>query len=134
MIAKPPGFVNRSPRLLLQTEGLSVAAASVLAFHQSGASWWLFLSLFLAPDLSIFFYLSGSRLGAAAYNAVHVYHGPLLLIGLATLSGAQTAFAIALIWSAHIGIDRALGFGLKYSDSFRFTHLGPIGAPAMEKV
>ncbi|HTV32178.1 MAG TPA: DUF4260 domain-containing protein [Methylocella sp.] len=127
MISEPPGFVNYAPRRLLQAEGLFVAAASILAFSRSGASWWFFAALILAPDLSILFYLFGARLGAFAYNTVHVYLGPLLLLGHATLSGSPTALAIALIWSAHIGIDRALGFGLKYRDGFRSTHLGRIG-------
>jgi hypothetical protein len=34
---------------------------------------------------------------------------------------------IALIWANHIGIDRMLGYGLKYAEGFRFTHLGRIG-------
>jgi Domain of unknown function (DUF4260) len=73
MIAKTPGFVNGAPRLLLRAEGLAVALASIMAFSRSGASWWLFAALILAPDLSILFYLAGSRLGAASYNAVHTY-------------------------------------------------------------
>ena len=64
MIAKTPGFVNGAPRLLLRAEGLAVALASIVAFSRSGASWWLFAALILAPDLSMLFYLAGPRLGA----------------------------------------------------------------------
>jgi hypothetical protein len=35
--------------------------------------------------------------------------------------------AARLILGAHIGFDRALGFGLKLPTSFRDTHLGRIG-------
>lgn len=127
MIAKSPGFVNGVPRLLLRAEGLAVALASAVAFSQRGESWWLFAALFLAPDLSMLFYLVGPRLGAIFYNAVHVYHGPIILLGLAVALAAPKGVAIALIWSAHIGLDRLLGYGLKYGDRFTSTHLGRIG-------
>jgi hypothetical protein len=130
MIAKTPGFVNGAPRLLLRAEGLAVALASIMAFSRSGASWWLFAALILAPDLSILFYLAGSRLGAASYNAVHTYLGPIVLFVAAAALAAPTGIALALIWSAHIGIDRVLGYGLKYGDGFTSTHLGRIGRQA----
>jgi hypothetical protein len=130
MINKPPGFVNGAPRLLLRAEGLAVATASIAAFNWSGASWWLFAGLFLAPDLSMLFYLAGPRLGAVAYNAVHVYLGPVVLLGGAMALAAPACLAAALIWCAHIGFDRALGFGLKYDEGFAFTHLGRIGSHA----
>jgi len=130
MIAKTPGFVNGAPRLLLRAEGLAVALAAIMAFRWSGASWWLFAALILAPDLSILCYLAGPRLGAVAYNAVHIYLGPLLLFGVAAAIAAPIAKAAALIWCTHIGIDRLLGYGLKYSDGFTSTHLGRIGRQA----
>ena len=43
------------------------------------------------------------------------------------VSGLPAAMAGALIWIAHIGFDRALGYGLKYATGFRDTHLGRIG-------
>jgi hypothetical protein len=127
MIAKAPGFVNGAPRLLLRAEGLAIALASIAAFSSIGASWRLFAALVLAPDLAILFYLAGPRTGAFAYNAVHVYLGPLALLGAAVALAAPTGVAVALIWSAHIGFDRALGYGLKYGEGFAFTHLGRIG-------
>ena len=39
--------------------------------------------------------------------------------------------SLAMIWLAHIGIDRALGYGLKYQTGFAFTHLGRIGKDAV---
>ena len=130
MIAKTPGFVNGVPRVLLQVEGFAVALASIVAFSWSGASWWLFAAFILAPDLSILCYLAGPRIGAIAYNTVHVYLGPVILFGAATALAMPTGIALALIWSAHIGIDRMFGYGLKYGDGFTFTHLGQIGRQA----
>lgn len=127
MITKTPGFVNGAPLVLLRLEGLAVAIASIVVFSGCGASWQLFAELILTPDLSILFYLAGPRIGAAFYNAVHIYLGPIILLGVSAAAGASAGIAAALIWSAHIGIDRALGFGLKYGGGFALTHLGRIG-------
>jgi hypothetical protein len=37
----------------------------------------------------------------------------------------RTTLLLSLIWTAHIGFDRLLGFGLKYSNRFKDTHLNP---------
>ncbi len=127
MIAKPPGFVNGAPLVLLRAEGLAVAILCIVIFSQSGASWWLFAALILVPDLSMCFYLVGPRGGAIAYNALHAYLGPVALLGASAALAAPAGISIALIWGAHIGIDRALGFGLKYQEAFNSTHLGRTG-------
>lgn len=125
-----PGGVTGGPKLLLRLEGLALAGAAVTLYAHSGSSWWLFALLLLAPDLSFLGYLAGPRAGAAAYNAVHTELVPIAL-GLAS-AALESAFAlkIALIWLAHIGLDRALGYGLKYGAGFGFTHLGRIGKDA----
>jgi hypothetical protein len=130
MSTKTPSFVNGSPLLLLRLEGLAVAALSILAFSRSGASWWLFTALILVPDLSMLSYLVGPRVGAQFYNAVHDYLGPIVLFGVSAALALPAGLPVALIWSAHIGSDRALGYGLKYSDGFTFTHLGRVGRQA----
>lgn len=112
-----------SPRLLLRLEGLVAALLAVMVYREIGASWWLFAGLFLVPDVSIPAYLGGKRIGAAAYNAVHTYAVPALVFGLGFLLESRGAMAVGLIWIAHIGLDRVLGFGLKYSTGFRDTHL-----------
>jgi hypothetical protein len=130
MITKPPSFVNGAPLLFLRAEGFAVALLCVAAFSRSGASWWLFAALILVPDLSICFYLAGPRAGATAYNAVHTYLGPVALLSAAVVLAMPAGIWIALIWAAHIGIDRTLGFGLKYPDAFSSTHLGGISSRA----
>lgn len=112
-------------RFWLRLEGLTVAVLAVLIFARAGHSWLLFAVLFLAPDLSLIGYLAGPRHGATVYNLVHSYAGPLLL-GMALLSAGE-AVAVPLAWAAHIGVDRLLGFGLKYPSGFANTHLGRIG-------
>lgn len=121
------GAVSGGVRAALRLEGLAVLLASVAAYAQLGAGWGAFAMLFLVPDLSFLGYLAGARTGALAYNIAHAYVGPVALLALGALGDLPVALAIGLIWSAHIGFDRMLGYGLKYASGFAATHLGRIG-------
>jgi Domain of unknown function (DUF4260) len=121
------GAVTGGARALLRLEGFLLFAAMVLLYAQRGGPWWLFLVLFLAPDLSFAAYLSGARIGSVAYNAVHTTAGPIALLIAGFAFDQALAISFASIWLAHIGIDRALGYGLKYSGGFGLTHLGRVG-------
>jgi len=112
-----------NPKPLLQIEGATILVASVAAYHFDHGSWWLFAVLFLAPDLSMIGYALNVRAGAVCYNAAHTYTAPALLVVIAHLSGYTTGLSLSLIWIAHIGFDRLLGFGLKYPSRFKDTHL-----------
>ncbi len=105
------GFAD--PTVLLRVEGGVLLALGVLLYWLDGGSWLLFALLFLAPDLSALGYLGGRRVGAAAYNVFHTYAGPVLLAAYGLLGGGQMAISVALIWSAHIAMDRLLGYWLK---------------------
>lgn len=117
-------------RIWLRAEGLATLAIAVVLYARADYSWALFAILFLAPDVSFTGYLAGPRLGAAAYNSLHSYVGPLLLAGV--LLAADGSLAVPLIWGAHIGFDRVLGYGLKYPSGFTDTHLGRIGRARTE--
>jgi len=118
------GFVTGGVRTLLRLEGLAAFAIAVAIYAHAGFSWGAFALFFLAPDLSMLAYLAGPRAGAIGYNLVHTYVLPLLL----TLGGFASAVPVAaaggLIWIAHIGLDRLIGYGLKYPTAFGDTHLG----------
>ena len=75
------------------------------------------------PDLSMVGYLAGPRIGSVVYNLAHIYLWPLALIALASFTSSTLIMQLALIWSAHIGMDRMLGYGLKYPTAFKDTHL-----------
>jgi hypothetical protein len=121
------GQVTGSVKILLRLEGLTLFLGMVVLYAVWGGSWWIFGTLFLVPDLSFAAYLAGPRIGAIAYNAVHSYMAPVVLLTLGFGFAAPLTLSIAMIWLAHIGIDRALGYGLKYPGGFGFTHLGRIG-------
>ena len=112
------------PRALLHLEGAAVLLLATAAFFRLGHPWWVFLLLLLAPDVSLLGLLAGPRAGASIYNAVHTMVGPLALLGGGWwLAGGQSAaVAVALVWLAHIGLDRMVGYGLRYPDSDQRTH------------
>ena len=112
---------------LLRAENAALAALAVGAYWQSGASWWLFAALILVPDIAFIGYLRGPKVGAVVYNAAHSWIGPVLLGAAGSLWREPLAVTVALVWAAHIGIDRALGYGLKRESGFSDTHLGRIG-------
>ena len=111
----------------LRLEGLAVAVLSAVLYARSGANWWLFAALWLVPDLSMIGYQAGPRWGARCYNAVHSYLLPVALAVAGLLLGRAAWLPFALIWFNHIGVDRLLGYGLKYPDGFGFTHLSRLG-------
>lgn len=121
------GFVTGQPRAWLRAEGLLILAVAAILYARSDASWATFAILFFAPDLSFLAYLGGAKVGAALYNTVHSYVPPLAAI--LTLLLLHEPVALPLIWLAHIGVDRALGYGLKYPSGFQDTHMGRIGRP-----
>jgi hypothetical protein len=108
---------------LLGAEGLAVASAAIALYFYADYPWWLLVALALAPDVAAAGYVAGPRVGAACYDAVHTYVGPVTLGAIGVIADANVASQIALIWFTHIGVDRALGYGLKYPSGFKDTHL-----------
>ena len=114
-------------RVLLRLEGLAAFATALALYVHAGLSWPAFALFFLAPDLAMLAYLLGPRAGALGYNLAHTYVFALLLALTGFFAGVPVAAAGGLIWAAHIGFDRALGYGLKYPTGFGDTHLGRTG-------
>src|ERR1700726_2775879 len=121
------GAVTGGAKILLRLEGLTLFAGMTMLYAVWDGSWWIYAILFLAPDLSFLGYLAGPRLGAIVYNAAHSYMAPMALMTTGFALSSPLVLSIAMIWLAHIGIDRTLGYGLKYFAGFGFTHLGRIG-------
>jgi hypothetical protein len=138
------------PRMLLRIESAAVMMVFITAYFRMGGDWRLFALLILAPDISFLGYIVNARVGSVLYNLFHTYAAPVVLAILTLLlplvTGSVTPDAkdnwvalspyssmvvrppslgiwIALIWAAHIGMDRMLGFGLKYPTEFKETHL-----------
>ncbi|MDS9467396.1 DUF4260 domain-containing protein [Paracoccus sp. MBLB3053] len=111
----------------LEGGGLALGGVMVAGFASPGWPWWAWVLALLAPDLAMLGYAVGRRAGAATYNLAHLYAMPFLLMVLGVASGSTAVISAGGLWLAHIGVDRALGYGLKLSSGFHDTHLGPIG-------
>ena len=116
------------PLRILHSEGLVLLAAALAAYFAGlDEPWWLVPLLLFVPDLFMAGYAASSRVGAWTYNLAHSYPAPALLGALALFADQPLWQGVALVWFAHIGMDRALGYGLKYETDFKDTHLGRIG-------
>lgn len=111
------------PGVLLRLEGTAVFLLALILYRELALGWVWFLLFFFLPDLSLLGYRLGSRFGAVAYNALHNYVLPALLWVAGFVAENRSALALGLIWAAHIGADRALGWGLKYREGRQPTHL-----------
>jgi hypothetical protein len=118
------GVVAGIPARLLRLEGAALLIGSLLAYTTTGKPWWLVPLLLLLPDLSMLGYIAGTKVGARSHNFAHTTPLPGALIAVGWWQSASLATALGLIWLAHIGLDRMLGYGLKYDDDFQHTHLG----------
>ncbi len=118
------GVVQTWPRLLLRAEAAAIFGSTLWAYSRSGQSWWTFAALLLVPDLGMAGYAANTRAGAALYNAFHTETPPILLLCAAWARNVKPLLGLALCWLAHIGMDRMLGYGLKYETAFGHTHLG----------
>lgn len=114
-------------RIVLRLEGLCVLIAALVAYSKYGLGWGSSVLFFLMPDLSFVGYLLGPRIGAVSYNLAHSYAGMMICLGIGLWMQTPAILGAAIIWCAHIGFDRTLGYGLKYAEGFSFTHLGRIG-------
>jgi len=114
------------PKIMLHIEGFAIFLGCIALYAHLGANGWIFLLLLLAPDLGMLGYLANETVGATVYNIVHMLALPLTLGIVALLVDAPTLLQIALIWGAHIGMDRAVGYGFKYNTAFKDTHLGRV--------
>ena len=127
-VLTPTPAVSGLPLRILRSEGVVLLVAALAGyFAWLHEPWWLVPLLLLVPDLFMAGYAKSHRTGAMLYNLAHSYPAPAVLGVLALLGDQPLWQAVALIWFAHIGRDRALGYCLKYETGLQETHLGRIG-------
>lgn len=115
---------------LLRVEDLLLAVLAAYLFLALGFAWWWFVLFLFVPDVGMVGYLANARLGAFIYNIVHHRGVAVICYVLGGLLRTPLLQAAGLVLLAHSSVDRALGYGLKYPDSFQHTHLGRIGGTA----
>lgn len=111
---------------LLRLEEFTMPLGSIYLYSLLGCSWWLFFLLLLLPDIGMVGYLINPRIGAVLYNIFHHKSVSLLFLGLGIFISSSIAQLVGIIMLCHACMDRMLGYGLKYNDSFWHTHLGVI--------
>jgi len=121
------GETTGTVRWILRFEGLSMLIIALLLYSKLGLNWGVFALFFLVPDLSFLGYFAGPRVGATTYNLAHSYIGAFACLAIGFFIHIPMFLTAGIIWCAHIGLDRVLGYGLKYPAGFGFTHLGIIG-------
>jgi hypothetical protein len=121
------GVTDGMVRKWLRLEGVAAFGAGLVLFGSSGGDWLVFLPLILLPDVSVIGYLAGPRIGAFTYNLVHTWAPGFVALIIGLWLDAPGALLVAAALIAHVGMDRALGYGLKLPSAFGDTHLGRIG-------
>jgi hypothetical protein len=112
---------------LISLEEAAMLALSIYLFSRLSFAWWVYLALILTPDLSMIGYMVNTRVGAGLYNFFH-HKAVAIVVYIAGLYlNSEVVQLIGLILFGHSCMDRMLGYGLKYPDSFQNTHLGMIG-------
>ena len=111
----------------LKLEELAQFLLGIVLFSQLDFPWWVFLALILLPDIGMFGYLINTKIGSIAYNLFHnkAIAIAIILLGMFFLGEMYTLVGVILF--SHAAMDRIFGYGLKYPDSFKNTHLGRIG-------
>lgn len=118
--------LQKMPRILLHLEGAAVFITALVLYAQSGLSWWWFILLLFAPDVSMIGYLRNETIGSLCYNVIHTYVLPVALGLIAWWLNFELGWQLAIIWLAHIGLDRFVGYGLKYPENFKTTHFSKV--------
>jgi Domain of unknown function (DUF4260) len=122
-----PGMTNGAVRSWLRLEGVAAFGAGLALFGASGGNWLFLVPLILLPDLSAAGFLAGPRVGTFTYNAFHNWALGIVVLGLGAWLASPAVLIAAAILIAHVGMDRAVGYGLKLPGSFQATHLGRMG-------
>jgi hypothetical protein len=121
------GTVLGAPRWWLRVEGATLVVGALIAYSTTDRAWWLVPLTLLLPDVTMIGYLRGTRIGAYLYNLGHSTPLPAAVVGIGWWQDKSLLVALGLVWLAHIGLDRLVGYGLKYDDHFQHTHLGRLG-------
>ncbi|AYL99521.1 DUF4260 family protein [Mucilaginibacter celer] len=110
--------------LLLEEAAMTVLGIYGLIYYNLGLSFWIWLLLFFSPDIGMLGYLLNTSVGAFTYNLFHHKGLALLIAATGFFAENHILTAIGILLFAHSAFDRMMGYGLKYADHFKHTHLG----------
>lgn len=110
----------------LKLEEIAMFGLGICVFSFLSYPWWLFLALFLTPDISMLGYIVNNKVGAVSYNIFHHKGLAILVYGIGFYVSNELLQLFGVILFSHAAFDRILGYGLKYEKGFKYTHLGNI--------
>jgi len=120
--------LNKSVKSLLILEELGLLAGSMILFSlTTHFEWWIYAILFFIPDISFAAYLINTKIGSAVYNIFHHKGMMIAMIVTGYYTELEWILAVGIVFLGHAAFDRLFGYGLKFSDDFKHTHLGRIG-------
>jgi len=120
--------LNKSVKSLLILEELGLVAGSMILFSlTTHFEWWIYALLFFIPDISFAAYLINTKIGSAVYNIFHHKGMMIALIVTGYYAELEWILTVGIVFLGHAAFDRIFGYGLKFSDDFKHTHLGRIG-------
>ncbi|NCU04533.1 MAG: DUF4260 domain-containing protein [Chitinophagaceae bacterium] len=113
-------------KTILKLEELAMLVACIVLLAAIGVEWWMYIILFLGPDVSMLGYVAGNKVGAWCYNVFH-HKGIAIALAAAGYTMDNWLLIAGIVLFGHASMDRVAGYGLKYENGFKFTHLGEIG-------
>lgn len=114
-------------KTILKLEELGMLIGCIILLVHFDVPWWYFVLLTIGPDISMLGYLASNKIGAWCYNLFH-HKGIAFLVGMAGyLFNSELLILTGIVLFGHSSMDRLAGYGLKYENGFKFTHLGEIG-------
>lgn len=114
------------PILFQRIEGVALFGAATFIYFDNNFSWLFYILLLFVFDISMVGYFANARLGAWLYNIGHSLVIPSFLVAIYLFVLSDVLLGLICLWFAHIGFDRALGYGLKFPSGFKRTHLGEL--------
>jgi hypothetical protein len=115
-------------KLVLKLEEFAMFTGCIVLLYLSDAEWWWYLLLMIGPDISMLGYLAGNKIGAWSYNLFHHKAIAVIIFILGVwILNINWIMLIGIVLFGHSSMDRFFGYGLKYENGFKFTHLGEIG-------
>ncbi|WP_103069514.1 DUF4260 domain-containing protein [Aquimarina sediminis] len=120
-------------KTILQLEEIAMLGLGVCTFSVLSYPWWLFLVLFMLPDIGILGYIINTKVGTLSYNLFHHKGVAILIYGFGFYMSTEALQLVGVILFSHAAFDRVLRYGLKYEKGFKFTHLGVIGERTTHK-
>ncbi|MEP1095443.1 MAG: DUF4260 domain-containing protein [Cyclobacteriaceae bacterium] len=111
---------------IIKVEELLMFLFSIVLFNQTDYQWWVFLVFILAPDIGMVGYVVNAKMGAFTYNIFHHKGIALAVLCLGWFLENPMMELGGIILFGHASMDRIFGYGLKFSDSFKHTHLGKL--------